>query len=236
MVLETNAEVDLQRRNTVALHLTKHVQQAVPRFSWLPGAQGAHDATGGSQPVERQPGTFPELLQLTQYIIFQRRARSGLSVLRHVHILGRDCGSCQLAEASSLSLLTRKDLVATQGAASVPTLEPIPRRRGLVRSHGLPAVFERRTSQTIRDLEHQTLVEVAIVRSVGLIQAEKLEEIDYLAREAMAGQAMLNGWAVTLAHGDPLAADDFKFFSDIAKLGKSQVIADTINSFSRGSC
>jgi len=49
----------------------------------------------------------------------------------------------------------------------------------------------------------------------------------------MSGQAMLSRWAATLAQGDPFLADDLKFFRDVAKMGKGEIIADTISDFCR---
>ena len=47
----------------------------------------------------------------------------------------------------------------------------------------------------------------------------------------MTGQAMLGRWASTLAQGDAFLADDLRFFSDIAKLGKGEIIADTVSDY-----
>jgi hypothetical protein len=42
---------------------------------------------------------------------------------------------------------------------------------------------------------------------------------------------MLSHWAATLAKGDAFLTDDLKFFTDVAKLGKGEIIADTISDF-----
>ena len=76
---------------------------------------------------------------------------------------------------------------------------------------------------------------MAAVQAEGLVQGEKLREIDHLSREAMSGQAMLAGWRNTLAQGDPFLADELKFFTDVARMGKGEIIADTIDSFCRES-
>ena len=64
-----------------------------------------------------------------------------------------------------------------------------------------------------------------------MVQVEKMHEIDRLAREAMTGQAMLSHWAATLAQGDAFVADDLKLFIDVAKMGKAEIIADTISDY-----
>jgi glutamate mutase epsilon subunit len=67
------------------------------------------------------------------------------------------------------------------------------------------------------------------------VQNEKLHEIDHLAREAMTGQVMLRRWGDALAAGDPFFADEVKLFSDLARVGKGDVIADTIDTYCRES-
>jgi hypothetical protein len=100
------------------------------------------------------------------------------------------------------------------------------------------ALAQTRSPRLTRDLarlERQTLVRMARVQAEGFVQTEKLHEIDHLAREAMSGQAMLQQWGSALAAGDPFISDELRFFTDIAKLGKGEVIADTISTFCRES-
>lgn len=92
---------------------------------------------------------------------------------------------------------------------------------------GLP----RRTSRELAALEHRTTMRIATVLSEAIVQTEKLHEIDRLSREAMGGQAMLRHWGDTLAAGDPMLADELKFFTDLARMGKGEIIADTISNF-----
>lgn len=42
---------------------------------------------------------------------------------------------------------------------------------------------------------------------------------------------MLRHWADTLSGPDPLLADELKFFTDIARMGKGEILADTISDF-----
>ena len=93
------------------------------------------------------------------------------------------------------------------------------------------ASTDRRTSRALSTVQRNTIVRMASVQAHAIVQNEKLHEIDRLSREAMSGQAMLSRWAATLAQGDPFLADDLKFFSDLAKMGKGEVIADTISDF-----
>jgi hypothetical protein len=104
----------------------------------------------------------------------------------------------------------------------------------LVRGGGRTyASVSRRASRALAALEDRTIIRQADVQAEGLVQGAKTREVDHLARTAMTGQAMLARWAQTLAGGDPFIADDLKFFSDLAKMGKGEIIADTIDTYCR---
>jgi hypothetical protein len=107
------------------------------------------------------------------------------------------------------------ELVPTSRSSAVPVLQQPGLRRDLAR------------------LERQTVVRMAEVEAEGYVQTEKLHEIDHLSREAMSGHAMLNGWAKQLAGDDIILADELRFFTDTARLGKGEVLADTISTFCR---
>lgn len=87
---------------------------------------------------------------------------------------------------------------------------------------------DRRLARSLGSLERHTVLRAASVQAHAMVQTQKVHEIDHLTREAMSGQAMLNQWAATLAHGDPFLADELKFFTDVARIGKGEIIADTI--------
>lgn len=110
---------------------------------------------------------------------------------------------------------------------------PLPElhHRLLPLEHRLP----RRTDRALAAEEHRTVVRVAGVQAEAIVQTEKLHEIDHLTREAMTGQALLCKWRDTLAAGDPFVADDLRFLSDIAKLGKGEIIVNTISVYCRAS-
>jgi hypothetical protein len=90
-------------------------------------------------------------------------------------------------------------------------------------------------TKALRSLEERTLVRMANVQAEGLVQGEKLREIDHLAREAMTSQAMLYQWANTLSQGDLLLADELRPFASIARVGKCELINNTVDSFCRES-
>jgi hypothetical protein len=78
------------------------------------------------------------------------------------------------------------------------------------------------------------LVRVAEVRTHAQVQAEKLGSVDYLALKAMTGQAKLNRYAAMLAQGDAFLTDELRFFSEIARLAKGEIIADAVEDYRRG--
>ena len=90
---------------------------------------------------------------------------------------------------------------------------------------------DRRASRAVQAVQRTTLVRMASVQGHAMVQDEKTHEIDRLAREAMTGQAMLAKFKDTLSQGDPFLADDLKFFADLAKVGKGEIIADTISDY-----
>jgi hypothetical protein len=114
-------------------------------------------------------------------------------------------------------------------------LVPNPSRAELTPTVGVGlaalAANDRRASRALTTVQRNTIIRMASVQGHALVQVEKTHEIDRLTREAMGGQAMLSQWAATLAHGDAFLADDLKFFLDIAKMGKGEIIADTISDF-----
>jgi hypothetical protein len=88
-----------------------------------------------------------------------------------------------------------------------------------------------RLSRAIARVEERTLIRLANVQGHALVQNEKLHEIDRLTREAVSGQALLSHWAATLAKGDAFLADELKFFTDLARIGKGEIVADTVSDF-----
>lgn len=109
------------------------------------------------------------------------------------------------------------------------TRHPLP--TSLVSTTSIPP----RTRRALAAVQHSTILRMAGVQAEGLVQNEKLHEIDHLTRTAMTGQAMLRKWADTLAGGDPFLADELRFFTDVARIGKGEVIADTIDTYCRES-
>lgn len=111
----------------------------------------------------------------------------------------------------------------------------IPTNRLPMPAHGsaVGVRLPRLTAKGLARLEHQTTMRLAGVQAEALVQGDKLDTLDSLSRKAMTGQAMLRRWADTLAAGDPFLADELKFFSDVARMGKGEIIADTISRFSR---
>ena len=88
-----------------------------------------------------------------------------------------------------------------------------------------------RLEGTVAAIEHRTIVRIANIQAEGFVATEKSREVDRLAHTAMSGQALLKGWANQLAGNDLGLIDDMRFFTDMAKLGKGEIIADAIDTF-----
>lgn len=94
--------------------------------------------------------------------------------------------------------------------------------------------LSRRQARAVEATQFSTAMQVAQVRSKAIVEAEKMDEVDNLTRQAMAGQAMLGRWRATLAQGDPFMEDELRFFTDVARLGKGEIIANLITDYTRG--
>lgn len=85
----------------------------------------------------------------------------------------------------------------------------------------LPKAAER----AIARIEGETAVRATLVRAEAIITGEKMDETDYLIWKAMSSHAMLRGLASNLAGDDPGLMDDMRFFTDMSRLGKGELIA-----------
>jgi hypothetical protein len=94
---------------------------------------------------------------------------------------------------------------------------------------GLPA----RTSRALQAIDHRTLVRIADVSADEIVQGEKLRAIDHLTTTAMYGQAMLAHVRDSLAGADIELHDELRFFTEIAKMGKGEILVRTLDCFSR---
>ena len=118
----------------------------------------------------------------------------------------------------------------------MPNLMPSTDRSAGSQQFGIERPFIlRQTGRALDRIGQRTILRLATVQAEGVVQTEKVKEIDHLTREAMTGQAMLNQFREVLAHGNLLLADELRFFTDMARIGKGEIIADTIDSFCRES-
>lgn len=92
----------------------------------------------------------------------------------------------------------------------------------LYQGAGLVARYNQVRAQRV---EQNVAVRRAEVLADALVCDEVLRSIDRLTRQAMVGQTMLRHWRGTLAQGDPFLDDELRFFTDIARVGKGEVIA-----------
>jgi len=88
--------------------------------------------------------------------------------------------------------------------------------------------IERLGHLAVARIEQETLVRCAEVRAEAIVQEEKLYEVGRFAHDAMSGQALLYAWEAHLAGEDLSLRSELRFFSDVAKLAKGEIIADTI--------
>jgi hypothetical protein len=93
--------------------------------------------------------------------------------------------------------------------------------------------IERQGLLAVTRIEQQTLVRCAEVEGESIVQGEKLREVDRLAHDAMSGQALLYAWEGHWAGDDPVLRSELHFFSDVAKVAKGEIIADTVMSLRR---
>jgi organic radical activating enzyme len=91
----------------------------------------------------------------------------------------------------------------------------------------------RGTARALAAVHERGLVREAQVQVEGSITSAKMRELDFVAYEAMSGQAMLHRWGALLAGDDLLLADDVRFFKDMVKIGKGEVIADLVTKYRR---
>jgi hypothetical protein len=94
------------------------------------------------------------------------------------------------------------------------------------------SVPERRLQKEIERVEAGAIVRSARVMAERMVASQKLTEIDALARDAITSQVMLAHWADTLAGNNQLLHDEISIYRDVARLGKAQIIADVIDTFS----
>ena len=110
--------------------------------------------------------------------------------------------------------------------------ELVPTRQSEMQAKRAPdralARIERQGQLALARIEQQVLVRCAEVRGEAVVQCEKLHEIDWLAHEAMSGQAFLSRWEGHLAGEDPVLRSDLHYFAEVAKVAKGEILADTI--------
>ena len=71
------------------------------------------------------------------------------------------------------------------------------------------------------------------VRDDGLVNAAQLRELDHLAWTAMSGQAVLSKAATAMSQGDPFLESDLRYFSDIARLAKGELLVEAAEDMRR---
>jgi hypothetical protein len=112
----------------------------------------------------------------------------------------------------------------------MPNIEHIPPPNLLAnRSSRATSRRSRNAEYGMALVRYQTVMRIATVQSEGIVQAEKMREIDRVTQTAMNGQALLAKWRETLAGPDPMLNDELRFFTDVARMGKGEIVMDTIS-------
>lgn len=88
------------------------------------------------------------------------------------------------------------------------------------------AALSRRDRRAVELAQRDTAWRVQKVLDDATVEATKLREVDHLAFRAMTGQAMLSKAASGMAQDDPFLAAELRFFTDIARLSKGELLAD----------
>lgn len=88
-------------------------------------------------------------------------------------------------------------------------------------------------SRRLAAIDRRNLARIANVHGEGLVQGEKIHELNTLAREAVTGYTFLRKWSDHLAGADPILHDELRFFTDATRLAVGEVIADTVDTYSR---
>lgn len=71
------------------------------------------------------------------------------------------------------------------------------------------------------------------VRDDGLVNAAQLRDLDHQTFTAMTGQAMLSKAASAMSQGDPFLESDLRFFTEIARLAKGELLVEAAEDMRR---
>lgn len=121
-------------------------------------------------------------------------------------------------------------LAPAASSLPVPSVRPADRRAAKEL-----AVLQRAVQLSVARTQAREIVRTAEVVAESVVATVKSQEVDRVVREAMTGQAMLSKYSAVLAQNDPFLADELKFFSDMARLGKGEIIADLVTDYCRES-
>jgi hypothetical protein len=87
------------------------------------------------------------------------------------------------------------------------------------------------TRKALVQMQQRRVLRSAGVHLESSIAVAKGKELGYVCREGMTDNAMLHGWAKTLAAGDPLLEEDMRFYVEMHRVGSGEIIADLIDTF-----
>jgi hypothetical protein len=108
-------------------------------------------------------------------------------------------------------------------------IEPSRRLDLTTRTAGLT----RRTERTLSRMEEGVLIRISATQGEALVSASKLQELDFLGRQAALGEVANVKMRDAICAGDPVLMERVTFLLDIGLVGKGEIIADTVAKFRR---
>lgn len=94
---------------------------------------------------------------------------------------------------------------------------------------GSSSSLPRATSRALQAIDQRTIVRVGELHAEATVEVEKVDQVDRLVDKAMMSHAFLHARANALAGNDPLLGDELRFFTDMSRLAKGELIADFVD-------
>jgi hypothetical protein len=98
-----------------------------------------------------------------------------------------------------------------------------------------PAFTSPGLNRQLARIGRNTLIRVANVRAEADISADKIRELNGVAREAVTDYVMLSERTRVMTANDPVLADSVRIFTETARLGAAEVLADLVDTYWRES-
>lgn len=96
----------------------------------------------------------------------------------------------------------------------------------LIKEHHLKLKSRPTFTEDVELLEHGVAITQLTDRAHAVVTTNRGREVERVAKDMMAGQAMLVRWGAVLANGDPFVADELHMFVGVARMAKAELLAD----------